>query len=547
MPDSPPTVDDARYGIFIAHAGADTEPARKLHAALERRRLRPYVDAIDLELGDSWDARLAEAQGHSSVTAVLISKAALEPPGGRPAHYWLEEIANAIHLARNDPDRHRVVPVYLEGAAGLEGVPYGLRRLNALLMEDVESAAQALADLIERLRARSGERMVAPASAAGEGHDLLIDLADDELRFIHLCEGRIAESSSRYDSQMLEALQDAAKVQGRYDERVAAVAARSLLPRKVRDRLAVLDDDDRIHFHLAEDAWWLPWELLLVGHTPISLRCATSRQPRGTDSVWHRKGASGRQPTVLVFTTASKSLPGVRLEAEGVAKTWMDRGAAVRLLWDPSLLELEEALTASYDVLHFAGHAWFERDDGESYLGLCRRLSSGDDGYHYSTTRLIEALEGHVPTVVCLNSHFTAFVGPVFRPGQGYLPATIAARRRIGFARPMLGAGVAAFVGAYGEPDDHQASRFGILFNEELARGAAVGEAAFSGRQWARVGSAAAGGAEPADATAWRKATVASYIVAGDADTRVSDGSRPAGSGTLEVVGAAQSARTRHR
>src|ERR1700704_6441470 len=95
------------WHFFIAHAGADKRTAERLYSYLSRNS-RVFLDCRSLRLGDNWDIELPKAQQKSLVTVVLISSKT------EAAYYQREEIAAAIALARENAEKHRVVPVFLD-------------------------------------------------------------------------------------------------------------------------------------------------------------------------------------------------------------------------------------------------------------------------------------------------------------------------------------------------------------------------------------------------------------------------------------------------
>lgn len=110
-----------KWDFFIAHSGKDTDVAEILYADLSKSS-KVFLDSKCLKYGDDWDIELSEAQQNSRISIVLVT------PYTEKAYYQREEISAAIHMARNDKDRHRVVPIFL----GLEDsnmayIPYGLR------------------------------------------------------------------------------------------------------------------------------------------------------------------------------------------------------------------------------------------------------------------------------------------------------------------------------------------------------------------------------------------------------------------------------------
>lgn len=149
------------WDFFIAHAGNDKASAESLFDLMTGAS-RVFLDSRCLELGDDWDAKLATAQGSSLVTVVLVSSTT------ERAYYEREEIAAAIALAREAEQRHRVVPLYLDGDSKF--VPYGLRLKHGLRISDtftLSDAARELLALLVRLR----------ASLSGPGASTSLDAA----------------------------------------------------------------------------------------------------------------------------------------------------------------------------------------------------------------------------------------------------------------------------------------------------------------------------------------------------------------------------------
>jgi hypothetical protein len=106
-----------------------------------------------LKLGDDWDYELAEAQRVARITVVIISSQTDK------AYYQREEIASAIAMARQDKDRHRVVPIYLDDdLLANNKLAYGLRLkhgLSVLQVGGLSVVAQRLVDLLDHLTNRS--------------------------------------------------------------------------------------------------------------------------------------------------------------------------------------------------------------------------------------------------------------------------------------------------------------------------------------------------------------------------------------------------------
>lgn len=114
------------FNVFFAHASADKARARELYRLLVPD-LTVFLDEETLLPGDEWDREIPKAQRKSTMTVVLVSKAA------ERAFYLRDEIASAIALHRAHPEEHRLVPVFLDGKPGdAAEIPYGLNIIHAI-------------------------------------------------------------------------------------------------------------------------------------------------------------------------------------------------------------------------------------------------------------------------------------------------------------------------------------------------------------------------------------------------------------------------------
>jgi hypothetical protein len=151
---------DLAWDFFLAHAGADVELAERLFELLADSS-RVFLDSRCLQLGDDWDTILADAQRRSLITVVLVSR------NTTSAYYQREEVAAAIALAREDGDKHRVVPVYLDSSAEKSVTPYGLRLKHGISIGDTCGLPEAAAELLS-LRRSLGEPIHIRKSDSGK-------------------------------------------------------------------------------------------------------------------------------------------------------------------------------------------------------------------------------------------------------------------------------------------------------------------------------------------------------------------------------------------
>jgi hypothetical protein len=142
----PAAPEPQEWDVFIAHAGPDVQAAEHLFDAIGARA-RVFLDSRSLLPGDDWDLVLPAAQRRSRMTVVLVGGDADR------AFYLRSEIAAAINMARVDGQRHRVVPVYLEGGVGRGGAdPYGLNLKHGIEMGDGGGWVQVADRIVETLQ-----------------------------------------------------------------------------------------------------------------------------------------------------------------------------------------------------------------------------------------------------------------------------------------------------------------------------------------------------------------------------------------------------------
>ncbi|GEO08021.1 toll/interleukin-1 receptor domain-containing protein [Segetibacter aerophilus] len=141
-------INGYKWHFFIAHASADAAVAESLRALLAPH-CKVFLDNYCLLLGDSWEEELPAAQRNSLITVVLVSS------NTGKAYYQNEEIAGAIDMAREDKDKHRVVPVFLEEPSDIVAIPYGLRskhRLDLFNMDGLPAVSRRLLELLDKLK-----------------------------------------------------------------------------------------------------------------------------------------------------------------------------------------------------------------------------------------------------------------------------------------------------------------------------------------------------------------------------------------------------------
>ena len=208
----------------------------------------------------------------------------------------------------------------------------------------------------------------------------------------------------------------------------------------------------------------VPWEALnLRGWFP-ALDGGLSRRYATADLVPARFDAGRRTQKelgVLVIANPTGDLPGAELERERIAGI-LKPARAVRLTEVTGAAATLARVTAEFesgrhDVIHFAGHAWFDAQrPGESGLVL-------SDGELTGTT--LAALR-RLPPLVVFNACESARLRRGAKPGSARRAQSIA--KNLSLAETLLRAGLAHYVGTHWPVDDSSAAAFASVFYTQL-------------------------------------------------------------------------------
>ena len=247
------------------------------------------------------------------------------------------------------------------------------------------------------------------------------------------------------------------------------------LPPDVLQALQAIPDSEIVTLRLDPQVETLPWEWVQVGETHLCLRNPVVRAPIGVPDTARGYPMVSRPARVLLIGDTSEKVPlaGARAEAEAIANLHRQAGNDVVLLiasdadFDGVVRQL---LTGNHDVVHFAGHAWYEEQ--EAYLML-------HDEVILRASELRSLLSPRPPALLFLNSHYTAFIplgehienAPTPAPADLRAQLLSAARGRRGFTGMAMSTGVGAFVGCMGSPSDEGAMRMGVELHKELIKG----------------------------------------------------------------------------
>lgn len=226
----------------------------------------------------------------------------------------------------------------------------------------------------------------------------------------------------------------------------------------------------------------VPWEALhLGGLAPALAGGLTHRYDGGTLSVAKWRDERARTPglDMLLVVNPTEDLDGAEREGERIRRLFGGAsGVRIRTLRGPEARRSELLgcfRSGQFDVVHYAGHAFFDPEHLSRSGILCHggEVLSGAD------------LAGlaQLPSLMFFNACEAARVR---RPGRPQGPTEEAVRGTIGFAESFLSGGVANYLGTYWPVGDAAAEAFATAFYGDLLRGAALGRALISGRRAVR-------------------------------------------------------------
>jgi hypothetical protein len=278
---------------------------------------------------------------------------------------------------------------------------------------------------------------------------------------------------------MQSLLSDLAKSHDLWDEDVARRAGRALancLPPEVRGTLDRGFDETALILRLSTEIETIPWEWTEIGDQYLCFRIPMARAPIGVADA-ARGYPQVRTPLrVLLVGDPLSNLPGSEREVRRIAAVYSRRPSTecVTLIGPEATFQavVTHLAGGSYDIFHFAGHAWYDRR--EAYLML-------RDQAVIRANELRSFLGLRPPAILVLNSHFTAFVplgvhdadlDPVTRGliPQGFAPGPDPGGQR-GFTAMASAVGVGAMVGCFGSPGDDMGADIGLKLHEELIAG----------------------------------------------------------------------------
>jgi CHAT domain-containing protein len=250
--------------------------------------------------------------------------------------------------------------------------------------------------------------------------------------------------------------------------------ARLLLTSSVREGLEAMAARPVVVVHDRE-ASRIPWETLHVGGAHPALTQGLSRRYESdtlTVARWRESQAADARLKALLIANPTEDLPGAAEEARKLRLLFESAGMTLEILAGAAATRsriLARLAAERYDVLHFAGHAYFDADEpGRSGL-LCagEEVLRSDD------------LAGlaNLPALVFCNACEAA------RVRRRAVQRAALLHRSSSVAEAFLAGGVANFLGTHWPVGDLAALEFSTCLYRGLLDGELLGDAVLAARR----------------------------------------------------------------
>ena len=229
----------------------------------------------------------------------------------------------------------------------------------------------------------------------------------------------------------------------------------------------------------------VPWETLRIAGVHPALEGGLSRRYTSEGlsvARWRYERVTDGDTRVLMIVNPTRDLPGAADEGAALRETLLGAGASVEFIEGAAASRarvLREMGSGEYDVLHFAGHGFFDADDPGASGLVCANgtVLRGSD------------LDGiaNLPALVFFNACEAARVR---RPGGSSTARIMSAQARLfglrrssSLAEAILDGGVANFVGTHWPVGDDSALAFSKTFYAGLLGGARLGDTVLKARR----------------------------------------------------------------
>lgn len=258
---------------------------------------------------------------------------------------------------------------------------------------------------------------------------------------------------------------------------------RELLPRHTDRHLVIVHDApmSRVPWEVmalpgADGQTWLP----AIGHG-LSHRYAADNL---SVAKWLEERIEDDTLSILLVVNPTLDLDGAAAEGRRIRQLFSGMpGVQLRVIEGKDATHrrlLDEFSSGEYDVIHYAGHAFFDEDSPERSGLLCHRDVP-------LTGAQLSSL-ANLPSLVFFNACESGRIRGGRRPSVEKRDAerVTRARNAVGFAEAFMRGGIASFLGTYWPVGDEAALVFAETFYGELIAGKTVGDALVAARNAVR-------------------------------------------------------------
>jgi pimeloyl-ACP methyl ester carboxylesterase len=270
--------------------------------------------------------------------------------------------------------------------------------------------------------------------------------------------------------------------------------AQLVLPEDIRVVLPRFSDRHLVVVHDAPMSR-VPWEVLAFPATkggvwfPSIQKGLTHRYAADNLSVakWLEERVQDGVLNILLVVNPTLDLAGAEKEGKRIRQLFAGQpGVKLREVHgrDATHRTLLAAFSSGeYDVIHYAGHAFFDEDSPEQSGLLCHQ--------HVPLTGSELSALGKLPALVFFNAceagRVRGAAGGRASKRQQTQAQVRKLQRAVGFAEAFMRGGVANFLGTYWEVGDDAALEFAQTFYRELVAGRTLGDALQGGRTAVRA------------------------------------------------------------
>ncbi len=257
-----------------------------------------------------------------------------------------------------------------------------------------------------------------------------------------------------------------------------------VLPSRIREALALTKPKS---LTVINDPWGsrLPWEIMAVGDWRAGLDGNLSRKyATGNISVakWLHQRRAATNLKMLLVVDPTSDLAGAKKEGDRIRELVKSQPSIhVTEIWDTAATKqrlAEEFASGEYDLVHYAGHAYFDKEDRSLSGILCA-------GNQILAGRDLATLDS-LPSLMVFNACESARVRTATFPNRMKKPRSPATQkmapmenlvdRNVSMAEAFLRGGVGAFVGTYWTVGDAAAASFANVFYSKILTRHSIGE-----------------------------------------------------------------------